>query len=521
MPLKEEIAASKGILEAIGDGISIQDKNYIILCQNKIHKKIFGNHLGERCYHAYRLRDRVCKGCPVYQTFKDDAIYTVQRELPKGKNTRYLEITSSPLKNSKGEIIAGVEVVRDVTEQKQAELALRLSEERYKLTVDHMSSALHVADKNLSIVLANKKLVEWHKQLGLETDIIGRNIFEVYPFLPAKVRKEYEKVFATGKPLRTEELSTVNGESIVSETHKIPIFEEGKITKIITIVNDITRLRQSEETLAKSEEKYRDILSTSIDGFWIINANGNILEVNESYCRLTGYSREEMLSKGVNDIDATETPEETDRRIQQIMKDGGSRFESYHRCKDGRIIQVENSVSYDSGMNQFFGFIRDITDRKKAEEDLKERENELEIKSQNLEEVNIALKVLLKKRDEDRGEVEERVLSNIDNLVLPYVEKLRKGVLDEKQKVYISILESNLNEIITTFSHRLSSIFLNFTPTEIQVANLLRQGKRNKEIAELLDSSARTIAFHRENIRKKLGIRNERTNLKSYLLSLK
>jgi DNA-binding NarL/FixJ family response regulator len=92
--------------------------------------------------------------------------------------------------------------------------------------------------------------------------------------------------------------------------------------------------------------------------------------------------------------------------------------------------------------------------------------------------------------------------------------------LDEKQEAYVDILESNLNDIISPFSHRLSSRYMNFTPTEIQVANLLRQGKTNKEIGELLNSSSRTIAFHRENIRKKLGLKNKKTNLKSYLLSL-
>ncbi|MEW6418303.1 MAG: LuxR C-terminal-related transcriptional regulator [Nitrospirota bacterium] len=164
--------------------------------------------------------------------------------------------------------------------------------------------------------------------------------------------------------------------------------------------------------------------------------------------------------------------------------------------------------------------IEDITERKKAEETLKEREKELEIKAHSLEEVNIALKVLLKRRDEDKTELEDKVLLNIKELIAPYLEKLKMSGLDEKQKTYVSILESNLNQVISPFAHRLSSKFLNFTPTEIQVANLLRQGKTSKEISELLNSSPRNIAFHRDNIRKKLGLKNKKTNLKSYLLSL-
>jgi len=162
----------------------------------------------------------------------------------------------------------------------------------------------------------------------------------------------------------------------------------------------------------------------------------------------------------------------------------------------------------------------DITERKKAEAKLKEREKELETKSQSLEEANIALKVMLKRRNEDKKELEERILLNVKELVIPYLDKLKVTAIDERQKNYTNILESNLNDIISPFSHKLSAMFLEFTPAEIQIANLLRQGKTSKEIAELFHCASRTIAFHRNNIRKKLGLKNKKINLKSYLLSL-
>jgi len=166
------------------------------------------------------------------------------------------------------------------------------------------------------------------------------------------------------------------------------------------------------------------------------------------------------------------------------------------------------------------GFNIDITERKKMEEELKRRERELQIEARNLEEANIALKVLLKRRDEDRTELEEKVLLNIKELVTPYIEKLKMSGLDERQKTYAGILESNLTQVTSSFSHKLSFKFMNFTPTEIQVADLLRQGKTNKQISELMQSSPRAIAFHRENIRRKLELKNKKINLKSYLLSL-
>ena len=166
------------------------------------------------------------------------------------------------------------------------------------------------------------------------------------------------------------------------------------------------------------------------------------------------------------------------------------------------------------------GNIVDINERKLAEQALKERKKELEIKTSNLEEANAAFKVLLERRDEDKIELEEKVLSNVKELVVPYLEKLEKTGLDASQKTYLSILESNLNEIISPFLHTLSSKYLNISPREIQVANLVKQGKTTKEIAELMISSTRAIEFHRNNLRNKLGLKNKKANLRSYLLSL-
>tara|TARA_Y100000294_G_C8559401_1_gene338495 strand:+ start:840 stop:2021 length:1182 start_codon:yes stop_codon:yes gene_type:complete len=161
-----------------------------------------------------------------------------------------------------------------------------------------------------------------------------------------------------------------------------------------------------------------------------------------------------------------------------------------------------------------------IIELKQAEEALKNREKELEIKTNHLVEINTALRVLLKRRDEDKTELEDKVLLNVKELVEPYLEKLRKTELGERQKAYLSILESNLNDIISPFSNSLSSRYLNLTPTEIQVANLVKLGKTSKEIAKLRSLSSKTVEFHRDNIRKKLGIKKKKANLTSYLSNI-
>ncbi len=159
--------------------------------------------------------------------------------------------------------------------------------------------------------------------------------------------------------------------------------------------------------------------------------------------------------------------------------------------------------------------------REELEQRVRERTQELEMKRSDLEEVNTALKVLLKRREEDKSELEEKVLFSVRELIAPHLEKLKVTNLNHSQKILLDIIESNLNDIVSPFAQGVSAKFSKLTPTEIQVANLVKQGKITKEIAELMNVSTKTIDRHRDNIRRKFGISNRKINLRSYLLSAK
>lgn len=162
-----------------------------------------------------------------------------------------------------------------------------------------------------------------------------------------------------------------------------------------------------------------------------------------------------------------------------------------------------------------------ITPLKIAEETIRKKEAELEVKTQNLEETNTALKVLLKQREMDKEELEEKVVANVDQLVMTYVEKIKLTRLDERQKTYLHILESHLNDIVSPFLHKASTLNRRLTPQEIQVASLVKAGRTTKEIADILNISSNAVDFHRKHIRRKFGLRNQRINLQSFLMSLK
>jgi DNA-binding CsgD family transcriptional regulator len=162
----------------------------------------------------------------------------------------------------------------------------------------------------------------------------------------------------------------------------------------------------------------------------------------------------------------------------------------------------------------------EITALKSAEESLKENTELLARQKKDLEETNIALKVLLKQRESDRVDLEQKVLFNIKELVFPYMEKLKNSQLNKNQKAILDIIENHLNDIVSPFLKRLSALTNILTSQELQIATLVKDGKSSKEISAMLNISLSTINFHRKNLRIKFGLNNKKANLRSYLLSL-
>ncbi len=280
----------------------------------------------------------------------------------------------------------------------------------------------------------------------------------------------------------------------------------------------------SEEIVSETEQRYRKLVNLSPDPVLIFQ-DGLLKVASSAFMDLLGYSREDIDS-GISPVDFVH--ERHKAKVKSQIKDrlAGKEIPKDNRTdlvtKDGRIIPCETSkcaIPY-SGRPADLVIIRDISERKKAEQAIKERESELDIKNESLEEMNAALRVLLKRRDEDKTELEEKVLLNIQELVLPYLGKLKNTRLDTRQQSFLSILESNLEDIVSPFLHRLSTKHLKLTPTEIQISNLVKQGKTTKEIASLMSLSDKTIESHRRNIRKKMGIRNKKENLRTHLLNL-
>jgi len=295
--------------------------------------------------------------------------------------------------------------------KKDMERRLKESEQQYRSMIDSMGDAIHVVDRELRLLIANPTLIQLNKELGLETEVVGRTLLEVFPFLADTVIEEYQQVFDNGKNLISEERTRIDDREFFAEVRKIPIFEKGIVERVVTIIRNITQRKQNEAALKKAHAELE--------------------------------------------------------------------------------FRVE------------------------------ERTRQLKNKTKSLEEVNMALEVLLKKRAEDKVKLEENVMNNLKNLITPYFIKIKKTNLDDRQSTFLSIIESNLTEIISPFSRNISLKYLNLTPTEIHVANLIKIGRTTKQIAAFMNRSPRTIDTHRKNMRRKIGLEKKRANLRSHLLSFK
>jgi diguanylate cyclase (GGDEF)-like protein/PAS domain S-box-containing protein len=143
--------------------------------------------------------------------------------------------------------------------------------------------------------------------------------------------------------------------------------EGGRVVRSVGVVLDITERKEVEDTLRERELRYRGVIETSLDGFWLVNRSGRLLSVNNAYSRMSGYSEEELLNLSISDLEASETTEETTEHIAKLYDQGHDRFETTHRRKDGSLWPVEITVSLAPPLGDMFVFVRDLTEIKALE----------------------------------------------------------------------------------------------------------------------------------------------------------
>jgi PAS domain S-box-containing protein len=295
--------------------------------------------------------------------------------------------------------------------------------------------------------------------------------------------------------------------------------------KSVASFADISERRKAEERLHESEDLYRTIFETTGTATVILEEDTTVSLVNTEFEKLSGSPKDYWEGKRSWKEFAHEKDRERmlgyhqSRRVDPESAPRNYEFSFVDRA--GNVKEVFLTIAMIPGTKKSVASLVDITERKFAEEALKKRERELKDKTDELEELNAALRVLLKRREEDKLELENNVISNLNKLVIPYLDKLRRSHFKGSDLICLNVIESNLKDIAMPFVNKLSSEYLRLTPKELQVANLIKEGKATKEIAEFMNASPATVEIHRYHIREKLGLTKKKTNLRTYLTSLK
>lgn len=285
-----------------------------------------------------------------------------------------------------------------------------------------------------------------------------------------------------------------------------------------------------EAQLRESEHRFRLALDAASNGVWDRNLLTGEVYYGANWQHTLGYEVDPTISDKhtFEDLVHPDDLKKVLAQLQAHIQGKTLRYEVEYRIRNRAggwqwMLSRGQAVTRDAEgkAQRIVGTVTDITRLKEAEAELKRTQDELEqrVKERTgeLSEANVALNVLLKKREEDREILAEQVLSNTSKLVEPFFDRLSESRLTEQQRMLVDILRTNIKELTSPFATHYSSKLVRLTPAEMQVANMVKQGKRSKEIAEIMHLSPGTVNIHRKNIRKKLDIAHQKTNLQTLL----
>jgi PAS domain S-box-containing protein len=326
----------------------------------------------------------------------------------------------------------------DITRRKKAEDALKENEENFRLIFENNSAAMVIILPDTTIENVNDaycKISGYPKE-----EVIGMSWTQQIPPNDLQRLKEYNRrrlINPRDAPDKYEfTFYTKNGEI----RHSLMSVSMMSNQKIIASFDDITDRKRVEKVLLEDEVQHRAILQTAMDGFWLTDLNGNLLEVNETYSRMSGYNKQELLRMHISDLEAVESADKTQDHIRLVREKGEHRFESKHLRKDGSVFEVEVSVQFHPvAGGQLVAFLHDISERKLAEKEL----------------------IKAKEQAEESDRLKSAFLANISheirtpmNGILGFAELLKTPDLTgEQQQEYIRIIRKSSDRLLNTINN--------------------------------------------------------------------
>ena len=416
-------------------------------------------------------------------------------------------------------------VVTDICERRQAQEKLQ----QFKSIVSGSNDLMALVGTDLTYLTVNKSLMDAFDKT--EDEIIGHAISEFLDedFFIKTIKPKAEKCLA-GHDVRFGlwfEFPAAGRRYLDVEYSPFKSHHK-KIKGFVVNARDNTDLKNAQTLLETTKLQLETVLNNIDLSVYITDMKTNkILFMNRHLKRdynedFTGKLCWQSLHEN------RDGPCEYCTNGKLIEADGKPKppfvSQIYNKRTDKWCQKSDSAILWVDGNLVHIAITTDITGQKKIQEKQMRIKTILKDKvrkrTAELEDMNATLRVLLKKREADKEEIEDKIYANHRLILSPIINNLKKNISQEGSLEIVDLLELELKNIISPFSKKLSDQMINLTPTEIHVADLIKLGKSSKEISSMLDSSIHTIARHRENIRKKIGLRNKKTNLRSYLLTL-
>ncbi len=406
-------------------------------------------------------------------------------------------------------------------EYRQTEAALRESEERYRRLFEDDLTGDYVTTPDGRILACNPAFVSI-LQFPDRREALAANMVSLYSSPQEHAR--FLTILRERKKLEHFECIRRRRDDVLIHVveNAVGVFDErGVLQQIRGYLFDNTAHKLAEQALREAEERHRSLIEFLPDAV-LVSDRDRVVFANPAAARLVGADRaEDLVGRSLPDLYHLDYRPAVNHRTEEALREqlpGPPEHRKMVRL-NGTSVDVETAVTpimFD-GKLSVLRVNRDITARTQAEEALLQKDREISGQLKKIEKLNAALTTLLEHREQESQQKLEGVRATLEKLVLPYLENLKTTRLDEDQRILIEVMEANLTNIASSFARQLDSWKMKLTPTEIQIADMLRLGKRTKEIAALLKVSSSAVAFHRNNIRAKLGLTRKPTNLVSYL----
>jgi PAS domain S-box-containing protein len=454
-----------------------------------------------------------------------------------GGDLREVEVYTGPVAVGGRRVLFSI--VHDVTEKQAYQKTLEMSAANFKNLTENATAGILIFSPGGRLLFVNKGISEWtgHSR----SDLLRAGCDGIVS------AAEMEKFRAAAGRVIRKEIASHTGELTITRKDGGKLAVAVSIAKtlweqrdaVLIMVSDISSRKSLEDRLRSSEERYRLLTECSSDIIVRHFQDGEIRFISAAVTPLLGYQPEDLVGRKI--LEAIMHPDdwpEMARGIRDLVQEKKKTVRLEHRVKTsaGEYLWLESTCSLlkiggNPASCQVITVCRDISERKKFQQVLidnrkalralvRKRTRELGITSKNLAEANTALKVLLEKSREYGKETEERIQANLEALVLPLIQKIKNTATDPALEAPLQQLENSICQIASPFSKHLSSGRTGLTPTQIQVSDLIKSGKTSKEIAAFLNIAFKTVEAHRRNIRIKLGILNQKVNLRSYLSNL-